>query len=151
MPAQGVSNNYRRGRILETVRKKTVTSQSELSGLLRREGIRATQSTLSRDIRELGLVKVRGVYQAQEKPATPKAGERVRRAIQMLVVDSGVSGNMLMLRTEPGNGHALGVAIDAARWPEVLGTVAGDDTVFALLRSPRLGRSALRRVEGYLG
>ena len=151
MPSRGVSNNYRRGRILEIVRKKQVESQLELAGLLKREGIRATQSTLSRDIRELGLLKVRGVYAAPERPAEPSAEDRVRRAIQTLVRDSGVSGNMLMLRTEPGSGHALGVAIDAARWPEVLGTVAGDDTVFALLRSPRLGRSALRRVEGYLG
>ncbi len=119
-------------------------------GLYERAGIRVTQSTLSRDIHELGLVKVRGIYhEASDSTSAPQDGT-VRRSFQQLVVEAHVSGNILMVRTAPGDAHSLGVRLDAADWPEILGTVAGDDTVFALLRNSRLGKKVLKRIEGYL-
>jgi transcriptional regulator of arginine metabolism len=143
-----VSKQSRLARILEIVKRNPVGSQERLASLLREAGIRVTQSTLSRDIRELGLVKVRGRYQAVQS-AVPPAGESIRRSLQQLVVHSGVSGNILMVRTGPGNAHSLGAVLDAVQWPEVLGTVAGDDTVFVLLRSTREGKKVLRRIQEY--
>ncbi len=138
----------RHAKIVETVKRRSVSSQEQLSGWLEAAGIRTTQSTLSRDIRELGLVKVRGVYrQVPEGKNRATAGPR---SIRQLVLEARVSGNILMLRTAPGDAHSMGVMLDAAAWPEILGTVAGDDTVFALLRNSRLGRRALRRIEEFL-
>jgi transcriptional regulator of arginine metabolism len=139
----------RQARIVEITKKHPVSSQEELSTLLKAAGIRVTQSTLSRDIRELGLAKVRGFYQTQEGGKAP-AGPATRRSIQQLALSAHVSGNILMVRTAPGDAHSMGVILDAADWPEIIGTVAGDDTVFALLRNPRLGKRILKRIEGYL-
>ena len=140
------SKKVRQDRILRIVRKCTVPSQEELSSVLRGEGIEVTQSTLSRDIRELGLVKARGLYQpADESKSAPQAGS-LRRAFEQFVIRTGLSGNMLMVRTSPGNAHSVGVVIDAAQWPEVLGTVAGDDTIFVLLRRGHMGKRVLKRI-----
>jgi len=141
-----ISKKARQGRILEIVRKRLVRSQEELSSLLKREGAEVTQSTLSRDIRELGLVKVRGRYQAPGELHSSPPDEILRRAFEQFVIRTGVSGNMVMIRTSPGNAHSIGVVLDAAEWPEVLGTVAGDDTVFVLLRNSQSGRKVLGRI-----
>ena len=140
----------RQARIVELVREKAVTSQQELARHLRMQGLRATQSTLSRDIREIGLVKARGSYQLSPQ-STVVPGERlVRRAFRDLLVKVAGSGNIVMVKTPPGNGHSMGAVLDAAQWPEVLGTVAGDDTVFILLKSTRSGAKVIRRIEEYL-
>lgn len=144
------SKKARHGRILEIVRKRPVSSQKELSCFLRSEDVTATQSTLSRDIRELGLVKVRGFYKVPGTAEGSLPADVLRRSFSQLIVRSGVSGNILMVKTLPGNGQSLGVVLDAAQWPEVLGTVAGDDTVFVLLRSNRLGKKVLRRLEEFV-
>ena len=144
-----ISKKGRHGRILDLLRKHRISSQEELSALLGRENVRVTQPTLSRDIRELGLVKVRGVYQIAEEPAAAPSMETLKRSLQQLVIRSGVSGNIVMVKTSPGHGHSLGVVLDSAQWPEVLGTVAGDDTVFVLLRNTRFGRKVLRRIQEY--
>jgi transcriptional regulator of arginine metabolism len=142
-----ITKKARQGRILEIIRKRLVHSQEELSSLLKREGAEVTQSTLSRDIRELGLVKVRGCYQSPgEIQSSPPADEVLRRALGQFVIRTGVSGNMIVVRTSPGNAHSVGVVLDAAQWPEVLGTVAGDDTVFVLLSNERLGKKLLSRI-----
>lgn len=117
--------------------------------MLARDGYTVTQPTLSRDIRELGLIKVRGVYRIPEEHLAAPPAEAIRRSLQQLVLHSGLSGNIIMVKTSPGHGHSLGVVLDSARWPEVLGTVAGDDTVFILLRDARFGRKVLRRIEEY--
>ncbi len=141
------SKAVRHGRILEIIRKRTVSSQEELCALLRVGGIAVTQSTLSRDIRQLGLVKVQGIYHLPGIAGGAPPADVLRRSFSQLIVQSGVSGNILMVKTLPGNAHSLGVVLDAAHWPEVMGTVAGDDTVFVLLRNNRLGRKVLRRLE----
>jgi transcriptional regulator of arginine metabolism len=140
------SKKARQGRILEIVRKSSVGSQEELSTLLHKEGIDVTQSTLSRDIRELGLVKVRGNYQISGELNSAPPDEILRRAFEQFVIRTGISGNMAVIRTSPGNAHSIGVVLDAAQWPEVLGTVAGDDTVFVLLRNGKLGKKLLERI-----
>jgi transcriptional regulator of arginine metabolism len=141
-----ISKKARQGRILEIARKRTVRSQEALSSLLAQEGVDAAQSTLSRDIRELGLVKVRGSYQVSGELQSALPDEILRRAFGQFVVRTGVSGNIVMIKTSPGNAHSVGVVLDAAQWPEVLGTVAGDDTVFVLLRNGHFGRKVLGRI-----
>ena len=143
-----MSKKARQGRILEITRKRLVRSQEELSVLLKREGAEVTQSTLSRDIRELGLVKVRGSYQVSGEVHSSPPDQVLRRALGQFVVRTGVSGNMAMIKTAPGNAHSVAAVLDAAQWPEVLGTVAGDDTVFVLLRNHNLGRRVLGRIRG---
>jgi transcriptional regulator of arginine metabolism len=140
------SKKARQGIILEIMRKRPVRSQEELASLLKREGSAVTQSTLSRDIRELGLVKVRGSYRQSDETHTAPPDEIIRRAFEQFVIRMGVSGNILMVKTSPGNAHSVGVVLDAAQWPEVLGTVAGDDTVFVLLRNGCSGRKVLGRI-----
>jgi transcriptional regulator of arginine metabolism len=140
------SKKARQGRILEIVRKNHVESQEELSSHLQTEDIAVTQSTLSRDIRELGLVKVRGSYQISGEIFSAPPNEVLRRAFEQFVIRTGISGNMVMIRTSPGNAHSIGAVLDAAQWPEVLGTVAGDDTLFVLLRNSSLGKKLLERI-----
>lgn len=141
--------NARQAKILEVVAKRPVRSQQELSSLLKRERIRVTQSTLSRDIRELGLVKARGQYQVSGTVRSVPPDDQVRRAFAQFVVRTGLSGNLVMIKTSPGNAHSIGVVLDAAQWPEVLGTVAGDDTIFVLLHSGRDGQKVLARIREY--
>jgi transcriptional regulator of arginine metabolism len=144
-----ISKKTRHARILDILRKNAVSSQEELSEMLAKNGVDVTQPTLSRDIRELGLVKIRGTYHIAEEQASAPAVESIRRSLREMVVQSGHSGNIVIVKTSPGYGHSLGVVLDAAHWPEVLGTVAGDDTVFVLLRDHRLGRKILRRIQEY--
>ena len=141
-----ISKKARQGRILDIMRTHPVRSQEELALLLKRDGSEVTQSTLSRDIRELGLVKVRGSYRRSDEMHTSPPDEVIRRAMEQFVIRTGVSGNIVMVKTSPGNAHSVGVVLDAAQWPEVLGTVAGDDTVFVLLRNSRSGRKVLQRI-----
>jgi transcriptional regulator of arginine metabolism len=141
-----ISKKARQGRILDIMRTHPVRSQEELAFLLKRDGSEVTQSTLSRDIRELGLVKVRGRYRRSDEMHTSPPDEVIRRAMEQFVIRTGVSGNIVMVKTSPGNAHSVGVVLDAAQWPEVLGTVAGDDTVFVLLRNSRSGRKVLERI-----
>lgn len=144
-----ISKNARQGRILEIVRNLRVANQEELSSILQKDGIDVTQSTLSRDIRELGLVKARGGYQISGEPAGILPNEALRRSFEQFVIRTGISGNMLMIRTSPGNAHSIAVVLDAAQWPEILGTVAGDDTVFVLLRNSRFGKKVLEKIREF--
>jgi transcriptional regulator of arginine metabolism len=139
----------RQGRVLEIVRKRAVRRQEELAALLERDGIETTQATLSRDIRELGLVKGREGYQVAEDSPPAPPDDMLRRAFKQYVVRTGVSGNILMIRTSPGNAHSIAVVLDAAQWPEILGTVAGDDTVFVLLRSARWGKKVSGKIREF--
>jgi transcriptional regulator of arginine metabolism len=142
-----ISKKARQGRILEAIRNRPVRSQEELSSLLRQEDIDVTQATLSRDVRELGLVKVRGGYQISGEIRSSPPDEMLRRAFEQYVIRTGVSDNIIIIRTSPGNAHSLAVVLDAAQWPEVLGTVAGDDTVFVLLCNRRLGKKVLGKIQ----
>lgn len=125
--------------ILRLVRTQRIRSQDELRAALAGEGIAATQATLSRDVRELGLVKLsdrEGVYYgngADGAGIRPELGQLVRT---LLVGIDGV-GPLLVLRTAAGSAGALTVAVDGAGWSEVIGTVAGDDTVLVVTRGPR--------------
>jgi transcriptional regulator of arginine metabolism len=131
-----ISKKARQGKILEVTRNQQVRSQEELSAVLRHEGIDVTQATLSRDIREMGLVKMRGGYRIPEEAHPGLPDEMLRRAFKQFMLRTDVSGNIVMIKTSPGNAHSVGV-----------GTVAGDDTIFILLRSSRWGKKVLGRIK----
>lgn len=139
----------RQARIVALLSSRSVHSQSELAALLGDEGIEVTQATLSRDLEELGAVKLRGadggsgVYVVPEdgSPVRGVSGgtERVSRLLADLLVSTDASGNLSVLRTPPGAAHYLASAIDRAALPDVVGTVAGDDTILVVAREPMTG------------
>jgi transcriptional regulator of arginine metabolism len=145
----------RLARISELVADVAVRSQAQLGQLLAAEGFTVTQATLSRDLEELGAVKVRrgrdGTVYAVPEPGAP-AGDpgsdapaaRLSRVLSELLVAADASGNLAVLRTPPGGAHLLAGALDRAGLPEVLGTVAGDDTVLVVSRSRDGGAGVVR-------
>jgi transcriptional regulator of arginine metabolism len=123
--------------IVELVEREAITSQEQLREKLRERGIDATQATLSRDIRELGLVKraVDGAYRRSGAEA-PAGGETVlRRAVEEYLRTQETIEQLLVLRTDPGQAQPLAIAIDRARLAEIAGTIGGDDTILVICRS----------------
>lgn len=124
-----MKKSYRQGQILKLVHYGNIHTQEDLARELKKLGIAATQVTLSRDIRELGLAKTPGGY----KQVTPEpAGPNVAAAVAELLLDAREAQNLVVLKTSPGHASPLALALDHAGWPEVLGTVAGDDTILVI-------------------
>lgn len=148
------SMTARRQRIVDILSSQSVRSQEELRQILAREGLEVTQPTLSRDLDELGAIKVAtpdGVVYAVAAGPAPDAPARLSRVVADLLVSAESSGTMAVLRTPPGAAHYLASAIDRAALPEILGTVAGDDTVFVVARGAEGGAQVaalLLRVAG---
>ena len=132
---------YRHGQILNIVRARKIRTQEGLSEALHKLGIEATQVTLSRDIRELGLVKTPSGYASPEAVAAP--GPDLDTTIQDFLLDVRVAQNLLVLRTPAGSASPLAEALDKAEWPEVVGTIAGDNTILVVAPDARIA-SALR-------
>ena len=131
-----ISKRARHAKILEIIRRQRVESQEELSSLLRDECVKVTQATISRDIGELELVKVRGRYQADTAPVLALHLNTLRNVLAQFVIRTDSADNIVVVRTSPGNAHSVCVALDAAEWSESAGTIAGDDTIFILTRNP---------------
>jgi len=141
----------RQAAILDAIQRAPVRSQEQLRRTMRGAGFDVTQATLSRDIRDLGLVKggADGAYQAPPvQPRTPQNGQSMlhRAAAEYLTRVDQVQ-QMVLLRTGPGQAQLLGVAIDAAHLPEVVGTLAGDDTILVIARDARRARALVKRFE----
>ena len=138
-------------------RRRRCSSQSELAALLADEGIEVTQATLSRDLEELGAVKLRGADGGVGVYLVPEDGSPVRgvsggtarlsRLLGELLVSADASANLAVLRTPPGGADYLASAIDRAALPYVVGTIAGDDTVFVAAREPMTGAELARTLE----
>ena len=144
----------RHAAILELVRSHRVPSQERLRELLAERGIEVAQATLSRDIRDLGLVKVPdeqggSVYTVPSGSTEPIP--TLNRLLPALFTGADGVGNLLVLRTVVGGAQPLAVALDAARWSEVVGTVAGDDTILIVLRAPEQLQPIRTRIEKIAG
>ena len=124
-----MSKSYRQGQILKLIRSKPVRTQDELCQELRALGINATQVTLSRDIRDLRLVKTRDGYREM---APEEAGPQFRMLAAEFLMDVRCAQNLVVLRTAPGHANSVAVALDGEEWPEVVGTIAGDDTILVI-------------------
>jgi transcriptional regulator of arginine metabolism len=148
-----VHKRFRQGQILKVLAAEPVASQDELRRQLIHLGLRVTQATLSRDLRELRLVKTTAGY----KPLSDAANEeshsvsRLARAVNSFLLDIRPAQNMLVLKTPPGGAQPLAAAVDSERWKEVAGTLAGDDTVLIITPSPRARAAVQKRVEEMLG
>ncbi|BAS28417.1 arginine repressor [Limnochorda pilosa] len=135
----------RQATILQLIREREVRTQDELADLLRQAGIEATQATVSRDIKELGLVKEPvpgGGYRyvpSRQEPAGDRL-DRARRAFRDFVVSMDVSGNLVLIKTTTGAAHGVAATVDALAWPEVLGSIAGDDTILLVAVERPAGR-----------
>jgi len=145
----------RQARIVELVTNRAVHSQAELVSLLAGEGIEITQATLSRDLDELGAMKVRGdggapVYVIPEdgSPVRGMVGgtARLARVLAELLVSADASANLAVLRTPPGAAHFVASALDRAALAEVVGTVAGDDSILVVAREPLTGAQLAQRI-----
>jgi transcriptional regulator of arginine metabolism len=138
----------RQHRIARLLEEQAVSSQAQLVELLATDGVMATQATVSRDLEELGAVKVRipGGTMAYAIPEHAKdraaPDDHLRRVMGEFVVDVAYSANLVVLRTPPGSAHVVASAIDRTGVPEVLGTVAGDDTII-LVCSEQAGGAAV--------
>lgn len=148
---------YRQSAILDLVAQESVRSQDELRQRLRARGFHATQATISRDVKELRLVK-RAADGAYQKPGVPPGGRPdegggahggVRRAVGEYLRRLDQVQQLLVLRTDSGQAQPLAIAIDRADLPEVVGTVAGDDTILVVTRHARAGREVTRMLEGW--
>jgi transcriptional regulator of arginine metabolism len=142
-----VTKNQRQHRVAKLLEVRAVGSQSQLVELLAAEGIDATQTTVSRDLEELGALKVRlpggdTAYALPELPAQQIApGDHLRRVLGEWAVEVANSGDLVVIRTPPGCAHVVGSALDRSGLDGVLGTVAGDDTVLVVVNERRGGRA----------
>jgi transcriptional regulator of arginine metabolism len=144
----------RHARIVTLLGEHQIRSQAELAALLDEAGVRVTQATLSRDLDELGAVKLRTpdgglpVYVVPEdgSPLTARGADdapphRLARLIGELLTSADASGNLVVLRTPPGAAQFLASALDRAGLPDVIGTIAGDDTILVVARDQNGGRA----------
>lgn len=138
MTITGLSKPQRQYRIAAFLSRELVSSQSRIVELLAAEGIEATQATVSRDLDEMGAVKGRlpGGEVAYVIPAQPQdqvaPAEHLHRVCREWIAEVAASGNIVVVQTPPGSAHMVGSAIDRAGWREIIGTVAGDDTVMVV-------------------
>ena len=144
----------RHAKIKEIIDKNKVETQEDLAAALRTEGIEVTQATVSRDIKELMLVKVPDAN-GQYHYAYPKEHNmlltpgRLERTFQDSIIGIRVSQCMVVIRTLPGTAQAVAYAVDYMKWEEVLGTIAGDDTVFVALEDAEGVKAFLKRFKDH--
>ena len=152
-----MSKSQRQHLLAKILEEQAVSRQAKLVELLKAEGIDVTQATLSRDLEELGAVKVRvpvgdSVYAVPDNPT-----ERVlpvdylRRVLGEWLVEVSVSNNIVVLRTPPGSAHVVASAVDRASLPEIIGTVAGDDTVILVAASDTTGEKVSEKLKNLAG
>jgi transcriptional regulator of arginine metabolism len=139
----------RRAAILRIVRESTVHNQDELVKALRKQGFEATQSSVSRDLRELGVAKAGDHYIV---PAETAANDNPFAAVANFVVDVRTAGDSLtVVKTTIGTAQSVAVAIDDSSWPEIVGTISGDDTIFIATQDAREQRRLRERLRGVFG
>jgi transcriptional regulator of arginine metabolism len=152
-----LAKNQRQHRIARLLETRSVANQSQLVQLLSDEGVVATQATVSRDLDELGAVKVRvpggeTVYAVPELPKDQLAPEEhLKRVLGDWVVEVSHSLNLVVLRTPPGSAHVVGSALDRAGLDGLVGTVAGDDTVLVVASEGMGGRELAGLLSGLAG
>ena len=139
----------RQALIREIVENQSIQTQEELADALAARGMVVTQATVSRDIKEMHLLKVlseEGGYRyATMDKSEQGMNERLIRMLADSVVDMNSANNLIVIHTLPGSAHVAGEAVDSLRWPEVLGTIAGDNTILVIVRSNEDVDSVLRR------
>jgi len=151
-----VTRAGRHARIVELIRQKAIRSQTELAELLADEGVQVTQATLSRDLEELRAVKVSGAYLIPEDGTRPlreveSAPARLLRLLRELLTGVDASGNIAVLRTPPGAAQFLASALDRSGLTDIVGTIAGDDTILVVARDVTGGKALADKLADWAG
>jgi len=143
-----LAREARRARILACLRAQRVRNQFELQDLLAEAGIEANQATLSRDLRAMGVLKGPGGYElpSTPSPAADDVALALHAAARSYLKSATPAGHLLVLRTPAGGANPLAIALDRARWKEVVGTLAGDDTILVVASSQAAARRLARAV-----
>lgn len=138
-----MTKQLRQETILRLVRHKPIGNQLALQQELRKAGIQTTQTTLSRDLSELGLVKTGEGYKlpAQVVPESSAPLNELKRMLREFMREARAANNLVVVKTPTGSANALGIALDKATLPEIVGTVAGDDTILVVTRSASTARN----------
>ena len=140
----------RQNEILDLIQKRDIETQDELAAELSRRGYRVTQATVSRDIKELHLSKVnngRGGYSYRKPEQRLNAlNERLIRILKDSLVSVHHAGQMIVVKTLSGSANVAGEAIDMLQWPEILGTIAGDNTIFIVVTSENVAAEVRDRI-----
>jgi transcriptional regulator of arginine metabolism len=148
--ADNGSATARRGMLVKLIREGNVRRQTELVALLRKSGHIATQSSVSRDLRELGVAKMGDRYVLPEAAVQPPKSDF--SALKQFVSARLTAGsNITVLKTTVGSAQSVAVAIDTARWPEVVGTISGDDTIFIATAGAQAQRKLSERLLAIFG
>ncbi len=148
----GSAKTFRHGQILRLVTSERIANQEELRRRLYMQRLRVTQATLSRDLQELKLVKTSEGY----RPASVLSEEAapiapLARALSEFLVDIRPAENLLVLKTPPSGAQPLAAAVDGAKFPEIAGTIAGDDTVLIITPNKRQRESLQQKIESFVG
>lgn len=145
----------RHEKIVELIEKEQIGTQEELARHLNEAGFLVTQATVSRDIRQLHLTKVPLPGGTQKyvllKPADSHLGDKYIRVLKDGFVSVDVAGNLLVLKTVSGMAMAVAASVDAMKMPEVVGTIAGDDTIMVAVRTPEEAKLLQERIKGLIG
>lgn len=141
----------RQKKIQELITNEVIGTQEELAQRLLEEGFNVTQATISRDIKEMGLIKVAGFheeyrYAPQGEISIGSYQERLKRMWREVVVSFDSSENIIVVKTIPGNAQALALLLDHSGWKEVIGSVAGDDAIFLLIKPKEITEEILQRL-----
>lgn len=144
----------RHAKIREIIEREVIETQEELAEALLRQDIKVTQATVSRDIKELMLIKV-SIGNGRSRYAAPMNGGAVfsKKRMAILFRDSILgadsSGNLVVVKTMPGAANAVASALDYAKWPEIIGTVAGDDTILVVVKPASAAAEVIKKIEEF--
>jgi len=146
----GGAKTNRQKKILDIIRERVICTQAELAAALREWGFNATQATVSRDVKELGLIKVPAGgnvfrYSLPGEPYLVRGQRRLERFFRDSVIKIDSSENLIIIKTQPGEAQGVASAIDNVNWQEIIGTVAGDDTILVIVKPRRAVSSVLNR------
>jgi transcriptional regulator of arginine metabolism len=142
-----MNKTYRQGQILRLIRSHKVFTQESLANELAALGIPAKQVTLSRDMRELGLVKTPEGYR---QVSAGGVGPSIETIMAEFLLEVRIAQNLLVLKTSPGHANSIAIALDQEDWPEVVGTIAGDDTILVIAPDNETASELRTRLLAYL-
>ncbi|HTC43342.1 MAG TPA: hypothetical protein VK703_17345 [Candidatus Acidoferrales bacterium] len=145
------TKTFRHGQILRLVSAERISNQEDLRRRLAQQRMRVTQATLSRDLQELKLVKTREGYRASSAlPEDSSSVPPLTRALREFLLDIRPAENLLVLKTPPSGAQPLAAAVDGAKFPEIAGTIAGDDTVLIITPNKKSRESLQREIESHV-
>ena len=142
-----MTKTYRQAQIRKILRSRSVTTQQDLVRHLKSAGVRASQGTLSRDLRDLGVVKTPEGYRERNALQPPEANrDTLRRVLGEFVRDIQLAGNLVVVKTLPGSAGTVAEALDFETDLGIVGTIAGDNTIFAAASSPQHAKRVMRKL-----